>query len=441
MTKKPISLYIHIPYCIRKCLYCDFLSFPIGEKLRSTGECGGKCNEKCSIEVKNYVDSLCKEIKIWGDYLCKSHYVSTIFIGGGTPSVLDKDSLLKIENAVFEAFNVEEDLEFFKSLNRDSRQALNQALEFSMEVNPGTVDDDFYEYLKASHVNRISIGLQSTEDSELKALGRIHNYEEFLQTYELIKKAGIDNINIDLMQALPNQTYESYVKTLDKVLSIEPGHISAYSLIIEEETPFYELNEMGRLNLPSEDMEREMYHITKLILKDKGYDRYEISNYAKEGFECKHNLTYWSGGDYLGLGLGAASKLQNIRFSNERDISEYMLKVEKLDGLMQLDSTSKSDDSKHLEGLDIIKYYQDIEKLDTKAQMEEFFFLGLRKTKGVSLKDFKEAFKMDPREIYGDVIDKYIENRILEFDESGKMLRFTDYGTDVSNVCLSEFLL
>lgn len=361
---RPLELYIHIPFCIRKCKYCDFLSAPSSKEERAV-----------------YVESLCRKIRSYTE-LAEAYRVVTIFVGGGTPSILEAGQMRKIFAAIKETFQVEADAEI------------------TIEMNPGTVTEDKLAVYKETGINRLSIGLQSADDKELAALGRIHTYEEFLDSYHMARKAGFRNINIDLMSAIPHQTRESYERTLRAAAELGPEHISAYSLIIEEGTPFYEIYGEGKraADLPDEDTERLMYEDTKRILAEYGYHRYEISNYAKEGFECRHNLGYWERAEYLGIGTGAASLIDNRRFAED----------------------------------------EEPEELSIRDQMAEYMFLGLRKIKGVSRAKFKESFGSSMEEIYGDVIEDMKNKQLLT--EQGDYVRLTERGIDVSNYVMSEFL-
>ncbi|WP_026521915.1 radical SAM family heme chaperone HemW [Butyrivibrio sp. VCB2001] len=388
MLQKTLSLYVHIPFCARKCNYCDFLSFNAEKEL-----------------MDEYFDALKKEIlKSAKDY--RDRAVSTIFFGGGTPSFADEKRVCGLLQKIRDEFNVSTDAEI------------------SIEVNPASaMRDKLFSYREAGF-NRLSIGCQSLNDDELKVLGRLHNSSLFYETYQNARAAGFNNINVDVMSALPGQSLGSYVDTLNKVLELRPEHISAYSLIIEEGTPFYDMD----LDIPDEDTDRAMYHETKRILKEHGFHRYEISNYAlgaedDDTYECRHNKVYWQRGDYLGLGLGAASMVDNVRWSNTRDIGTYVKEP--------ADAESSFD-----------KIRENVEELNTKAQMEEFMFLGLRLVQGVSTEQFKENFGKDIAEVYGEVIDKYQKMGLLEYaGEGGKYLRLTDKGLDVSNTVMAEFLL
>ena len=384
MSMKKLELYVHIPFCEEKCKYCDFLSFKADDS-----------------EKKAYVTQLIEEIKAQGqnyiDYL-----VSSIFIGGGTPTTLNGIWILDIMNAIRENFMVETDAEV------------------SIECNPGTLSTSKIMHIKKAGVNRISFGLQSSIEEELKELGRIHTYKDFLQSYQLAREYGFTNVNVDLMSGLPKQTIDSYKTTLKRVCALKPEHISAYSLIIEPGTPFFEKygSEEGAQLLPGENTDREMYALTKSILKEHGYERYEISNYAKPGRECRHNIGYWTGVSYLGLGVGASGYVMNRRFHVESDYKKYMsVKMQQ----------------------DITPLYCDIEELDIKANMEEFMFLGLRLTKGVSRHEFNEKFGVDMFEVFDRQIKRNMMLKLMEYNSP--YLRLTEKGLDLSNMVMSDFLL
>ena len=382
--RKKLELYIHIPFCDTKCLYCDFLSFSTSEELH-----------------KAYVDKLVEEIRAQSPNYT-DYQISSIFIGGGTPSHIKAVYIANIMSALYECFVVE------------------AAAEITIECNPGTVDIDKLLLYKQSGINRISLGLQSTVDKELKQLGRIHTYADFLHSYEKVRESGFKNVNIDLMSALPWQTLDSWKSTLKKVIMLKPEHISAYSLIIEKGTEFDKIynNPEGRKFLPSEEVERAMYHSTEEILQSHGYERYEISNYAKPGYESQHNIGYWTGKEYLGFGIGASSFVYGRRFHVEEDIKKYM-KIDMKRDLMPL--------------------YQDIHELSREDKMEEFMFLGLRLIKGVSSEEFFERFDTGILDVYGTVIEKNIELGLLEYDEP--YIRLSKKGLDLSNRVMGDFLL
>lgn len=398
MSKKDLEIYVHIPFCARKCAYCDFLSFP-GNMLMQ----------------QEYVDKLIEEI------YCQSgafheYQVISVFMGGGTPSILDGSVILAVMTAIKECFDVHKDAEV------------------TIEANPGTVTMEKLNAYRRAGVNRVSIGLQSADDRELRALGRIHTYDEFLKSYQRILMSGISNINVDLMSALPGQTLESWKNTLKKVVMLKPEHISAYSLIIEEGTPYYERYGKRRRyllskeyeyvadlpDLPDEDTEREMYYLTNSYLKEMGYMRYEISNYSKPGRECRHNIGYWTGTQYLGIGLGASSYIDGCRFHNESDFDTYV----------RAHLTDPEQFARVLR--------QDREYLTAMDKMEETMFLGLRLMCGVSQKSFTDCLGRNIWDVYGDKIRKLIEAGLLVSE--GGFIRLTDKGIDVSNVVLSEFL-
>ncbi len=279
--KKPLELYIHIPFCIRKCAYCDFLSAPAAPEVQEA-----------------YVGQLLQEIAA-SKKLPEDYEAVTVFFGGGTPGILKGELLCSILRALRDRFSVREDAEI------------------TVEANPGTVNRDKLVQYREAGVNRISLGLQSADNQELKLLGRIHTWEQFLESFQLARETGFRNINVDLMSALPGQTTESVHRTLERVLALSPEHISAYSLILEEGTPFYKRYEGHPELLPSEEEERQMYYDTRDRLCACGYEHYEISNFAKPGYACRHNLGYWERTDYKGFGLGAASLLENVRYTNQ----------------------------------------------------------------------------------------------------------------------------
>ena len=379
--KKELELYLHIPFCVSKCKYCDFLSAPSGEEQRQI-----------------YVERLCRRIRYWSDVIHNYGYeIVSIFVGGGTPSILTEAQITQVFEAVHESFPIRGDAEI------------------TLEMNPGTDVKDKLPVYRELGINRLSMGLQSADNEELKCLGRIHTYEDFRQVYQWAREAGFTNINVDLMSAIPGQTLESYEDTLRKVADLEPEHISAYSLIIEEGTPFYERYGEGRHaeELPNEDIERQMYVRTGEILEDYGYHRYEISNYAKDGYECRHNLGYWDRKEYLGLGAGASSLMDHIRWKEPDHIGP---------------ST----------GL-VLEEREDFTRLRRKDEMEEFMFLGLRKINGVSEYDFYKSFRVSMDEIYKESIENLIKEGLLVREED--RIRLTDRGIDLSNYALSQFLL
>ncbi|MGN0435801.1 MAG: radical SAM family heme chaperone HemW [Wujia sp.] len=396
--KKYVSLYVHIPFCAVKCKYCDFLSFD--------GESYGT--------MLRYVDSVCQEIKLYAP-IATDYIVRSVFIGGGTPSLLDEALITNIMAFIRKTFTLEEDAEI------------------TIEANPGTLRHQKLTGYKLAGINRLSIGLQSTDDAMLKKLGRIHNFDQFVATYSAARRAGFNNINIDIMSGLPGQTIHSYVETLSKVIEYAPEHISAYSLSIEEGTAFSR-DESILEELPTEIIDRKMYEITKKLLAANGYERYEFSNYAKNGYECKHNMVYWTGGEYIGFGLGASSYFQGKRFNNIKTMSEYIDLMEKTSA--QFVWT----ENKELLYNDVTKKLREnVTPMYIESRMEEFMFLGLRMMCGVSREDFQERFKKDIYEVYAPVINKYIDQGFMA--TSGDRIYLTDAGIDVSNVILADFLL
>lgn len=380
--EKELELYIHIPFCIRKCAYCDFLSKQGDTK-----------------EIERYVEALIDEIKAYKARTLNDRVV-TVFLGGGTPSVLSGSQMKRIFDALRETFD------------------LAETAEITVEANPGTVTYEKLTAYRKAGVNRISFGLQSANNEELKCLGRIHTFEEFLESYKLARTCGFQNINVDLISAIPNQTAEQFEQSLKKILQLQPEHISVYSLIIEEGTLFAKWYGEGsplESNLPSEEEERLMYQRTKELLEQEGYRRYEISNYAKEGRECRHNLGYWERKNYLGLGLGASSLIDNVRYHNTENQKDYIANAKQLQQIQE-----------------------DMEKLTLEEQMEEFVFLGLRKMQGISEKKFQATFHKSIWDCYGENIRKMIEKGLLE--KQDEYLRLTEKGIDVSNYVFAEIL-
>lgn len=400
-----LGIYIHIPFCVKKCLYCDFLSFPAEEHERSA-----------------YVEALLSEIETEAPYYAK-YRVDTVFFGGGTPSVL-------------KAADIERIMEVLKTSCR-----FGDTPEITIEVNPGTADKEKLLSYKKAGINRLSIGTQSVHEGELKALGRIHNASDFFATFRMAREAGFDNVNVDLMAGLPGQTAERYRDTLYAVLSLKPEHISAYSLIIEEGTPFFDMygestgkespktilmEEPERQPLPSEEEERAMYEETERYLKEEGYYRYEISNYAKKGRECRHNTSYWKRYNYVGFGLGAASMIENVRWKNTSCLQDYINVFSASEnGGMNSPSLGKN-----------VK--EEIRHLREEEQMEEFMFLGLRLTEGVSRTEFFESFRKDMENVYGEVLKELSGKGLIE---SSERIKLTSFGRDVSNYVMAQFLL
>ena len=424
---KSISIYIHIPFCVKKCQYCDFLSAPADSRAQEV-----------------YLRALKQEMREQAARY-REYEVQTVFIGGGTPTAVPCENLCEVLKTVFTCYRV------------------NPQAEISMEANPGTVTKETLLSYRKAGINRISIGLQSADDVELKLLGRIHTYRDFQQTYRWAQEAGFTNINLDIMSALPGQSVENYKKTLETVLSLKPQHISAYSLIVEEGTPFYEkygqesekLQATGEKqpDLPSEEEEREMYALTEKLLAAAGYHRYEISNYALPGRECRHNLVYWKRGNYVGFGLGAASMVENVRFENIREMQEYLAEYTGMPDaepvfaeVAQGDKQALSNEQEfslredtHSENEQELSIRENVHPLSPQEQMEETMFLGLRLTEGVSKAEFHRQFGVSMEQIYGEVIRKNTAKGLL-IDEAGYVC-LTQEGMDLSNYVMAQFLL
>ena len=380
--KRPLGLYIHIPFCVQKCKYCDFLSAPADDATK-----------------KQYVEALCKEITGYKD-LTKEYELATIYFGGGTPSVLNVSLTEKILSTVKKVF------------------AVNAGAEITLEINPGTASLDKLKRYKELGINRLSIGVQSAKKEELALLGRIHSFEDAKQTVLWAREAGFTNLSLDLMSALPGQSLEDYKENVEEILSLNPEHISSYSLIVEDGTPFFELYAVGKekeTELPDEETDRAMYAYTKERLMQAGYGRYEISNYAKPGFESRHNSSYWIGTEYIGVGLGASSLFTNARYHNETDLTTYIKEAES--------------------GQDVRR---ETERLDIGEQMEEFMILGLRMMQGISRQAFQNRFGKPIETVYGSALKKLEKQGLLIL--TGDRVALTETGIDVSNRVFVEFV-
>ena len=382
VQKKPLSIYIHIPFCVKKCLYCDFASAPGDAE-----------------QMGAYVRRLIKEIRSF-EAIGSLYRVDTVFFGGGTPSLLPTFYVGQILNQLKKQYEFDPEAEI------------------SLEANPGTLNEEKLGAYRGFGINRLSLGLQSIHESELALLGRIHNYKDFLESYELARQAGFRNINVDLMSGLPKQTMDRWVKSLETVAALGPEHISAYSLSLEAGTPFHQKYSegLGRLDMPGEELDRAMFHETKKILESRGYSRYEFSNYAKKGFECRHNMCYWTLGEYLGFGQAAASYLEGKRFVNPADPGAYQAASEKA-----------------------YASFRSAPKQSQKEAMEEYMFLGLRTRQGISREDFSRRFGTGfPKQYEKELLDLYRQDLV---EQSGGRIRLTDQGIDVSNIILARFLL
>lgn len=392
---EPLEIYVHIPFCVKKCNYCDFLSYAAQDE-----------------EKEKYVDALLTQIRMVAAGLVpgmdaedpdfedreEKFKVSTVYIGGGTPTTLNDNQLKAIMDELFNSFDILPDAEI------------------TIEANPRTVDDNKLRVLKSAGVNRLSLGLQSADEEELKCLGRIHSFEDFENSFKMARAAGFTNISVDIMTAIPNQNEEILNNTIDKVLELGPEHISAYSLIIEEDTPFYEL--YGEMDEPvvGQEMERKLYYLCCDRLKKAGYIQYEISNFAKKGFEAKHNKGYWERKHYFGLGLGASSFFDCYRVTGCESISEYFKNP---------------------------TAFESVNKLSLNDAMEEFMYLGLRKMEGVSKSEFNDTFSLKAGKSFDDIyknrVSKLVKDGLLE--ENGDRLYLTSKGIDYGNFVFSQFLI
>lgn len=391
MDTKSMGLYIHIPFCKSKCKYCDFVSFSNKEHL-----------------VDRYINCIKYEIKDIGlsnlhDYTeGKDDLINlkTIYIGGGTPSAIDSKYIKEVLNVIMQNFQVDNNVEI------------------TLEVNPGTIDENKLKIYKEAGINRLSIGLQSTDNNTLKRIGRIHTYEEFLNTYELARNSGFDNINIDLMLALPGQTIDELVVGLKKVINLKPEHISIYSLILEERTKLYEeiINEKKYV-LIDDDIERKMYWQTKEVLERAGFIHYEISNFARKGYESKHNLACWDQEEYIGVGASAHSYSNNVRYSNTESLEEYIYNYE------------------NGKDIDNLIFH---EKQNKESKMKEYMMLGLRKIQGIDIDAFKNCFGQNPLYIFKQEIYKLTSEKLIIVD--GNWIKLTNKGLDLANLVWEEFI-
>ena len=374
------GIYIHIPFCVKKCSYCDFVSFCSDEKI-----------------WEQYTNAVVCEIE--NKKIENPKKVTTIYIGGGTPSLIPENYIVKIINTVKSRFKIEE------------------SAEITIEVNPGTVTEKKLVAYKNVGINRISIGLQSAEDRILKLIGRIHNYQTFLSTYNLTRNIGFENINVDLMLAIPTQTKEELLNTLNKVIELKPNHISLYSLIVEENTEIKKALEVGNLEYVDEKVEREMYWKTKRILEKNGYFHYEISNFAKRGFESKHNMDCWNQEEYIGFGIAAHSYINNKRFSNISNLEEYIKNINE-------ENFEKN-----------IELHENQTKQD---KMKEYMMIGLRKIDGISISEFERRFRISPLFYFRFEIDKLVKENLLEVDLD--YIKLTKKGLDFANIVFEEFI-
>ena len=383
MNKKELGIYIHIPFCKQKCNYCDFISYT------------NKCDK-----IESYIECLEKEIDKF-DY--RNYNVTTIYIGGGTPSYIDSKYIKQIMNSIYKKLQLE-------------KNELKE-VEITIEVNPGTVTKGKLQDYKDVGINRISIGLQCVQDRLLKILGRIHTFEDFINTYNLAKEVGFENINVDLMLGFPDQSIEDIKESLNQIIKLNPNHVSTYSLIVEEGTKIFNQIENNELQLPDEELERNMYWYVKNTLELNGYNHYEISNFSKKGKESKHNMNCWNQEEYIGFGIAAHSYISNIRFSNTNNLEEYI----------------KNITNNELEKNIIIEEEQTLED-----KKREFMMLGFRKIEGVNISKFKEKFVDNPIFIYREKLNKLVEEGLIEIDLNN--IRLTNKGIDFANLVFEEFV-
>jgi len=379
MLKQELGIYIHIPFCKKKCYYCDFVSY------------SNKCDE-----IGKYIESLIKEIN---DFDFSKYEVTTIYIGGGTPSFIESKYIIKILNTIF-----------YKIENHNN-------IEITLEANPGTVTRHKLQDYKEAGINRLSIGLQVTQDNLLKEIGRIHTYKEFLETYKNAEKVGFENINVDLMLGLPNQTIEDLKESLEKIVCLKPNHISIYSLIVEEGTQISNLIEKGKLQLPDEKLERNMYWYVKNFLELNGFNHYEISNFAKKGKESKHNLNCWEQKHYIGFGVSAHSYIEDKRFCNISNLEKYIKNLEKNE-------------------IKLNKIIEETQTLEDKKK--EYMMLGFRKIEGISISKFKEKFVDNPIYLYRESLNKLVKEGLIEITLDN--IKLTNKGLDLANLVFEEFV-
>ena len=380
---KELGIYVHIPFCKQKCYYCDFISYANNEE-----------------KIDEYIKALKKEIKEESKNISKEEYIiNTIYIGGGTPSYIDEKYISEIVNEIKENYNVEKEVEI------------------TLEVNPGTVNEEKLQAYKQIDINRLSIGLQSTKNKLLNQIGRIHTYEEFVDCYNLARKVGFENINVDLMLGLPNQTLKDIEESLKEIINLNPEHISFYSLIVEENTPIEKMLEQGKMTLPDEELERKMYWNAKKILEKNNYIHYEISNFAKKDYESKHNLNCWNQKEYLGFGVAAHSYFKDKRYCNANCIQEYCKNI---------------NEGKLNKNRDICEIQTEEEK------KKEYMLLGLRKIEGIDIQEFKNKFVENPIYIFRKELKKMVNEDLIEIDLN--QIKLTKKGLDLANLVWEEFI-
>ncbi len=412
-----LGIYVHIPFCVKKCDYCDFISY-----------------SNCFDMQERYVEKLLEEIEENKDLL-RNNFISTIYIGGGTPSAIKPELIKKILNKIYDVVGIEIEknnvaLNGAKKIieNETKNDENKNEIEITIEVNPGTTTKNNLQMYKNCGINRLSIGLQSTEDAILKEIGRIHNYEQFLDTYNWAEEAGFENINVDLMLGLPGQDIEILKNSLENVVNLKPTpkHISVYSLIVEEGTKIERRINSGELSLPDDEEERRQYHYMKNFLELNGYKHYEISNFAKPGFESKHNMNCWEQKQYVGFGVSAHSYVNGVRYANTSDLKEYL----------NANDNGSGDNLKEEGKFNTIKT---IEEIQDKLDMEkEFMILGLRKLDGVSVSKFEQKFGENPIYLFRNELQKLVEEDLLEVDLDD--IKLTSKGLDLANLVWEEFV-
>ena len=421
-----LGIYIHIPFCVKKCDYCDFISYP-----------------NCYDMQEKYVEKLIEEIEE-NQNILKSNFISTIYIGGGTPSLIKPELIQKILNKIYEIAEIKNEKGVLKNVDGTESQhnAKKEKTEITIEVNPGTTTKNNLQMYRNCGINRLSIGLQSTDDTILKEIGRIHNYEQFLDTYNWAKEAGFENINVDLMLGLPRQDIEILKNSLENIVNLKPmpNHISVYSLIVEEGTQIEKRINSGELKLPDDDEERKQYHYTKNFLELNGYKHYEISNFAKPGYESKHNMNCWEQKQYIGFGVAASSYVNGVRYTNTSSLEKY-LSVDTL-GIDDFKRSSMEDIKNITEVTKIRNNFEmvkTIEETQNKIDMEkEFMMLGLRKLEGVSISKFEQKFGENPIYLFRNELQKLVEEDLLEVDLDD--IKLTRKGLDLANLVWEEFI-
>ena len=406
LNKTELGIYLHIPFCKKKCDYCDFISFPYSQAIEL---------------VEKYIETMEAEID---SYDLTSYNVTTIYMGGGTPSILPSKEIEKILNKIK------------TKLEKNKNETKWEDIEITIEVNPGTVDKNKLKTYKKSGVNRLSIGLQTTNNKLLKQIGRIHTYEEFLNTYQMAKEIGLQNCNVDLMLGLPNQTIQDLKQSLEKILELNPNHISVYSLIVEEGTPIERKLQRGELELPDEDTERQMYWYVKNILELNGYEHYEISNFAKKGKQSKHNLNCWHQKEYIGIGISAHSYLNGVRYCNSSEIDKYIKNINKKEFNINDIINLCNGDTKILKKIDEVYEINEIQSLEDKKR--EYMLLGLRKLEGIKISSFKEKFIENPIYVYHKELEKLVSEKLIKVE--GDWIKLTNKGLDLANLVWEKFV-